>query len=138
MNFPALILALIAGPMNHPAAASALPGSLPLTFDHVALGNVSRVLSARYHAPLTLYAGAKAPISGDFSKLDLDATLAEVARQAGLVVKPLGKSPTDGYALQEPPKPDPAAILAAAAKRRDALLKERALLDRKSPAPDRT
>lgn len=134
MNFPTIILALIAGPMGTPAPAPIPP---PLQFDHVALGNVSRVISARFHAPVTLFAGAKVPITGDFSKLDLDGCLAEAAKQAGLVVKPLGKLPKDGYALQEPPKVDPTAVLADAAKRRDALLKERALLDAKSSASDR-
>lgn len=115
MTFP-LIFALLVG--------SSTPA--PMYFNHALLGNVLRTLSARYHAHIALTAHAKAPITGDFSHLNLQESLEFAARQAGLEVVPLGKTPAEGYELRPP---DKAAALADAARRRAELLRQRALLD---------
>lgn len=122
------------------------PGSaaaLPLRFDHAPLGNVIRVLSARFGAPVTLV-GAKAttPITGDFAGLGLRPALAAAAAQAGLVVSPVGPDDRAGYALGPPPPAGETsaatpiegtaaqaqAALAAAARERERLLRLRAQL----------
>lgn len=115
MTFP-LILALLVG--------SSTPA--PMFFNHTLLGNVLRAVSARFHAHIALTAEAKAPITGDFSHLNLQECLDEAARQAGLEVVALGKTPADGYELR---RPDKAAAEADAARRRAELLRQRALLD---------
>jgi hypothetical protein len=125
---------------------AALPGRalvpVPLQFTKAPLGNVIRVFSARFHAPFTIEAHAKAPITGDFSRDDLPTAVNAVARQAGLYAIPLGVKPTDGYRLSlKPPPPaagkadlaqakpaPPAASATDAEKRRAELLRERAKL----------
>jgi len=64
------------------AAAAGSGASAPLHIDNMPLGNVVRILSARYHAPVTLTAGAQAPITGDLTGMDVRQALAEAARQA--------------------------------------------------------
>lgn len=118
MTFP-LILSLLVG-SSSPA---------PMYFNHALLGNVVRVISARFHTRVALTAGAKAPITGDFSHLDLQESLDLAAHQAGLEVVPLGKAPADGFELRPPKDPDKATVLADAARRRAQLLRQRALLD---------
>lgn len=102
----------------------------PLRFNAVPLGNAARILSARFHCPVTIRAGAQEPISGDFSGLDLRQALAEAARQAGLVVVPQ-EGPAGGYSLERPKAVSPA----EAARRRSELLRQRArLLESAGPA----
>ncbi len=103
-----------------PLALLAEPG--PLRFEAIPLGNAARILSARFHCPVTIRAGAQEPISGDFSGLDLKQALTEAARQAGLVVVPQG--PAGGYCLERPKAVSPA----EAAHRRSELLRLRARL----------
>jgi hypothetical protein len=92
-------------------------------------------------ASITITANATAPVTGDFSKLEPAAALAEAARQAGLVVVALGKSPQDGFSLTKPQAPSEArkpenrddaaaaqAALAEAERRREALLRRKAEL----------
>ena len=128
------------------AAAAGSGASAPLHFDNMPLGNVVRILSARYHAPVTLTAGAQAPITGDLTGMDVRQALAEAARQAGLVVVALGTNPADGFSLGPPPPPGPGpdkdgVDTAAAARRRAELLRRRAellkaaLLGGGDPAP---
>jgi hypothetical protein len=120
-----------------------------MKFFKVPLGNVLRVMSARYGVPFTIEANAVAPISGDFHLLDLKAAVAEAARQAGLFAIPLGKEDSSGFrlSLHPPAAPNPiepslaAAALAPPAvsrpgvpdatdpvRRRAALLQQRARL----------
>jgi len=123
------------------ASALASPAPKPLRFDRVPLGNVARVLSARFHAPVTIEANATAPITGDFSGLNLRQALAAAAAQSGLEVVSLGKDDRAGYLLKNPPPiqvgPGPevgghlipcdtGATPATAAERRAALLRRRA------------
>jgi hypothetical protein len=130
-----------------PAQNQAAVGQIPMRFNNVLLGNVARILSARFNVTVSIAANAKASITGDFSSLNLKAALAECARQAGLAVVPLGKSPSDGFSLEPPtqaaPVKDPPseiaikpvekkadirAELADAAARRAELLRERKAL----------
>jgi hypothetical protein len=91
--------------LNGIAPAVGAPRSLAaaLHFDHMALGNVARLLSARFSTPVTLAAGAKAPISGDFSGFNVRQALDAAAQQAGLVVVPLGADDAAGFSLMFPP-----------------------------------
>lgn len=91
--------------------------ALPMRFSKVPLGNVMRVMSARYGVPFTIEANAVAPISGDFRSLDLKATVAEVARQAGLFAIPMGKEDSAGFclSLHPPAAPNPIAPAPSAA-----------------------
>ncbi|MGH7996470.1 MAG: hypothetical protein ACREFX_08975 [Opitutaceae bacterium] len=131
--------------------------ALPMTVSKAPLGNVVRLCSAKYGVPFTIEAHAKAPITGDFTGMDLKSALAETARQAGLFVIPEGKRPADGFrlSLHEPPAlaaamkakpplaaaapPAPAAANGAAAapvsaseRVRAELLQERARLQREA------
>ena len=154
-NFSALALLLLAAALPVPHAAAAppdLPGDravaaaaqrLPMRFDNAPLGNVARLLSARFSVPISIAANSKAPITGDFAGMDLKASLAECARQAGLAVAPLGRAPSDGFSLEPPRPPAPSngadtgaqAVLAATAARRAELLRRRqALLDQQLQA----
>lgn len=87
-----------AGPPGAGTSASAL--GPPLHFNRTALGNVVRLLSAKYRATVSVAANARAPVTGDFSALTLRAALAEAARQAGLTVVALGSRDSDGFRLQ--------------------------------------
>jgi hypothetical protein len=116
-----------------PALAAAAPP--PLCFARAPLGNVVRVISARYGATVTLAAGAAAPISGDFSGLGLRAALAAAARQAGLVVVANGPDSSGAFRIERPPPPPPRAALAAEAARRAALLDERRRLLKAGTGP---
>ena len=91
------------------AAPATGAAALPMRFSQVPLGNVMRVMSARYGVPFTIEANAAAPISGDFRKLDLKAAVAEAARQAGLFAIPLGKDASAGFrlSLHPPAAPNP-------------------------------
>ncbi len=132
-------------------AAAAL--NLPMRFDNVPLGNVARLLSARFDVPISIAANAKAPITGDFAGMDLKSSLAECARQAGLAVAPLGTAPSDGFSLEPPRPPAPAngpdvknadangteagnraALAAAAARRAELLRRRKALIDQQLQA----
>lgn len=75
----------------------------PLHFDHLPLGSAARVLSARYHAPITILAKATTPVSGDFSQLTVHQALALIASQAGLVVRSEGTGFVIGPKLPEGP-----------------------------------
>ena len=127
--FPFLLAFLICG-----NAAIGSGPALPLRFHHMPLGNVVRVLSARFHAQVTITAGATAPVTGDFTGMDLPHALAEAARQAGLVVVALGADPKAGFELEPPPPtppappPNVATEAAAAARRRAELLRRQAEL----------
>jgi hypothetical protein len=98
------VLALFLG-----VTAMAAPARKPLQFEHLPLGNVVRIISARYQIPVTIKANAKAPISGDFSRLDLRQGLGEAAAQAGLELVALGKTDKDGFLLRLPKVPTPPA-----------------------------
>jgi hypothetical protein len=100
--------------------------SLPLRFQQLPLGSVARVLSAQYHIEITILAEAAAPVSGDFSQLTLAQSLAESARQAGLVVR----IRETGYelGLPPPPVPPPADSKARPPATRAELLRRRAEL----------
>ena len=111
------------------AAALAAPVKKPLVFDHLALGNVVRIISARYSAPVTIAAHASSPITGDFSHFGLREGLNEAAAQAGLEVVALGKNDAAGFLLRVPKAvaaPPVAAVTAP--DRRAELLKQRAAL----------
>jgi hypothetical protein len=117
--------------MAAPAAGSSLQ------FDHTPLGNAARVLSARFHVPVTILARAAAPISGDFSRLQLSEAMAQAAAQAGLEARREGP----GFILAPPgiapkaPEAESAQKPLSGAERRKALLRERAaLLQRVGPA----
>jgi len=56
-------------PANDRAPAAAR--QLPMRFDHVLLGNVARILSARYGITVSIVANSKAPSTGYFSSYDL-------------------------------------------------------------------
>lgn len=125
MKISALLPLLLAA-----TALRAAPEPRPLRFDRAPLGNVARVLGARLHATVAIEANAAAPVSGDFSRLEPGAALAEAARQAGLVVAAEGAA---GFRLKRPaPEPSPAEraapILAAAERERAGLLRRRAEL----------
>jgi hypothetical protein len=104
----------------------------PLRFAALPLANVALILSARFRVPITITAHARAPITGDFTHLDLGAALTEAGRQAGLVARPLGPVPAAGFLLEAPPPPprpeEVASGLADAARRRAILLRQRAVL----------
>jgi hypothetical protein len=145
---PALFLAALTAVANEPGS----PGPPPLKFEQMPLGNVVRVLSARFKAPVTVTAHASAPITGDFSALDCRQALTEAARQAGLVVVPGGSDTAAGFVLEPPgsqapvvqiePNPDLNAGgstsaetktgLEAAAARRAELLRQRTALVRQA------
>ena len=115
------------------AGASGEPAPPPLRFEKIPLGNVALILSARFNAPVTITANARAPITGDFSGLDLGAALTEAGRQAGLIARPLGAGASAGFVLEPPGAEDPspaevARALASAARRRAELLRQRAAL----------
>jgi len=131
-------------PADGPAAAAA--AALPMVFRGTPLGNVVRVLSARFGVPFTVEANAKAPITGDFHDMDLTAAVNEAARQAGLFALPLGKDPAAGFRFAahpppppeapKPPAPQPeemvvsqASSVSEAARIRAALLQKRAQLE---------
>ena len=121
-------------------AGAAGPTVPALRFDKVPLGNVVRILSARFSAPVTITANARAPITGDFSGLAVGAALTAVARQAGLIARPLGAKASAGFVLEPPPVPPPgptpaeiALGLQAAARRRAALLQQRTALMQQAP-----
>jgi len=83
------------------AAALAHANTIPLRFERVPLGNVVRILSARFRAQVTIAAQSAAPITGDFSDLTLPQALAAAAAQAGLEVVPLGAGDASGYLLKK-------------------------------------
>jgi hypothetical protein len=91
------------------------PAALRVKFSKVALGNVVRVFSARYGAPFTIEAKAKAPITGDYTNVALPDAVTDVARQAGLYAIPMGPKPSDGYRLAVHPAPAPAPATTAPA-----------------------
>jgi len=126
---------------------------LPMRFERAPLGNVARLLSARFSVPISIAANAKAPVTADLSKLELKAALDECARQAGLTVVALGKVPLDGFSLEpaRPPVPenggdaasanaspegggDQAALAASAARRAELLRQRKALHDQEIQA----
>ncbi len=126
-----------------PPATVAAPSAAPLRFSAMPLGNVARVLSARYSAPVTITAHATAPVTGDFSGLSLRQALTAAARQAGLVLVPMGATDSAGFSLSLPSDaaPSPAAgaasaktssetqgDLAQAERRREQLFRQRAAL----------
>jgi len=130
-----------AAPPGRVTTVAAAPA--PLRFDHAPLGNVIRVLSARYSAPVTLALRAKSPITGDFSGLGFRPALSAIAAQAGLVATPLGADDRAGYLLALPviaaSEPGPKAssppngtasqaALAIASRQREQLLQRRQLL----------
>jgi hypothetical protein len=123
MKLSSLALALfsasaaLAGPVPAGPAAPA-PVHLCLKFEKVPLGNVARILSARFKVTVAISSKALAPISGDFSKMDLRQALTEAGRQTGLVVRPLGSGAADGFSLA-PPDPPPAAVTGPEAKAPD-------------------
>jgi len=112
-------------------ALLAPPAPPPLHFDHLPLGSVARVLSARFHAPITILAKATMPVSGDFSGMDLRQAIEAAARQTGLEARPEGAGFVLGPKLPIPaatilPPPPPAA--SSASQRREELLRQRAAL----------
>jgi len=121
------------------AAEPGVPASPALRFANLPLGNVAMVLSARFHAPVTITTNAGARISGDFSGLGFGEVLTAVGRQAGLVARPLGADDSAGFVLEPPGSPtltaaETKSALEAAARRRAELLRERkALLEQASP-----
>ncbi len=129
---PFFLLFFLLTPAGFAAAAPAAMPAAALRFDRMQLGNVARVLSARFRTAVTITANASAPISGDFSSLDLAQALREAARQAGLEVLPAGPGGRAGYRLALPlaaPEPSPAQpALDAAQRRREELLRQRAVL----------
>jgi hypothetical protein len=129
---PFFLLFLLLTPAGFAAAAPAAMPAAALHFDRMQLGNVARVLSARFRTPVTITANASAPISGDFSSLDLAQALREAARQAGLVVLPAAPGGQAGFTLGVAPAaagPSPSQpALDAAQRRREELLKQRAVL----------
>jgi hypothetical protein len=111
----------------------------------VPLGNVARILSARFNVNVSIASNARAPITGDFSKMDLRQALEAAGRQSGLVVVPLGPGAAAGYALSPPEaapaeaqggtkaaKPDNAEAARIKAKLEDAALKRQELLRREA------
>jgi hypothetical protein len=64
---------------------------------------------------VSIAANARAPITGDFSNLDLKGALAEAGRQTGMVVLPLGRDASAGFALSPPPPPSAVAAHTAIA-----------------------
>jgi hypothetical protein len=95
----------------------------PLHFDHLPLGSVARVLSARFQTPITILAQAASPVTGDFSQLTLNQSLTLAADQVGLVVRAEGAGFIIGPKLPDPPvKTDP---VVSPAERRAALLRRR-------------
>jgi hypothetical protein len=80
----------------------------PLHFDHLPLGSVARVLSARYQTSITILANATAPVTGDFSQLTIIQALTRAAAQAGMEVRPDGTGFIIGPKLPKaaPPTPD--------------------------------
>jgi hypothetical protein len=127
-----------------PPATVAAPPATALRFSAMPLGNVARVLSARYCAPVTITAHATAPVTGDFSGLSLRQALTAAARQAGLMLVPMGATDSAGFSLSlpsdaAPSAPAPAAAspkssseaqgdLAQAQRRREQLFRQRAAL----------
>lgn len=119
----------------------------PLQFNHMPLGNVVRVISARFHTPVTILAGALVPVTGNFTGMDARQALEEAARQAGLTVVPLGAKASAGFLLEAPPpsKPGPSApatdsatvasLRAELLQRRAELAKEASRLNADEPAP---
>jgi hypothetical protein len=113
------------------AAAQKLPAQ-SLRFDQMPLDHVARILSARFATPVTIAGNFRAPISGDFSALDLKQALAEAARQAGLVLVPAGSGGSAGFCLAPPDRIsffDPGSAQAAAKRRAELLKKREDLLD---------
>jgi hypothetical protein len=126
---PFFLLFLLLTSAGFAAPAPAAMPAAALRFNRMPLGNAARVLSARFRTMVTITAHADAPITGDFSSLDLPQALREAAAQAGLVVLPPGSARPAGYTLGLPPAADePRAALAAAQERREQLLKKRAVL----------
>jgi hypothetical protein len=82
-----------------PGATTVLSPHLSLRFKKMPLGNVARVLSAQFNAPVTIVANAQAPITGDFSNLSLKEALTAAGSQTGLVVVPLGLDASAGFVL---------------------------------------
>jgi hypothetical protein len=131
-----------------PAPKPALP-ALALHFEKVALGNVLRVISAKFNVPITITSNATTGVSGDFANLTLEQALDQAARQAGLVVVALGKTQKEGFSLDlptpgkeidagarsQPGLPEEKAALAAAAERRAELLKKRKALTDQQAQP---
>ncbi len=114
-----------------PASAATPAKPARLKFDQVALGNVIRILSARFHAPVTIVARSGSPVSGDFTALGLNAALARAATQAGLEVVSLGASPAAGYLLRPPASGAPISAQPGLGEvRRAILLQQRAALVR--------
>jgi len=127
-----------------PAPAAAAAPAAALHFNAMPLGNVARVLSARYSAPVTIAAHATAPVTGDFSGLSLRQALTAAARQAGLVLVPLGATDSAGFSLSLPAdaavnasaaaaaaprtNSDTQGDLAKAERRREQLFRQRAAL----------
>jgi len=136
-----------------PAVGRANPAPLPMKFVKVPLGNVTRILSAKFNVQISIVANARAPITGDFSSLELRAALAEAARQAGLVVTALGPDSSAGFSLAPPetkaadagaassvaaatPSDPNKAELEAAARQRAELLRQRETLLEQLPPLD--
>jgi len=107
---PAPFVAAVAQDGSQNRGVAEASRALPMRFNKVPLGNVARLLSARFSVTVSIAANAKAPVTGDFSSLNLKAALAECAKQAGLTVVPLGAAASDGFSL-EPPKAPPPAVL---------------------------
>jgi hypothetical protein len=118
--------------MTFPLILSFLVGSsapAPIYFNHAPLGNVIRVISARFNVHIELDANAKTPITGDFSQLNLNQSLELAAKQACMDVVHLGHGASEAYELRLPQAPDKGSELADAARRRAELLRARTLLD---------
>ncbi len=109
-------------------AASAAAAPAPLRFDHAPLGNAVRVIAARLGATVSVAANATAPVSGDFSSLAPAAALAEAARQAGLVVRPVGPASARTFLLAKPEAAPAVSAPSSSDQERQRLLRERAAL----------
>jgi len=119
MKLSMIALAIFSAPaaaLGSSAQVAAPPAALHLSlkFNKVPLGNFVRILSARFGATVAIGANARAPITGDFSGMDLRQALTAAGSQSGLVVVLLGKDPSAGYCL-DTPKPAPPAAPAAVA-----------------------
>ena len=127
-----LVFFLSAAPAPGFAADASLSGQKSpagtLRFEKMPLGNVVRILSARFSTPVTIAANARAPITGDFSAMDLPRALGAASRQAGLIVVPLGPVASAGFALEPPPAVPTGGTREALLKKRADLLEQAARL----------
>src|SRR5580658_9133935 len=75
----AALLLLATARAATPAPAPLKPLPAHCQFKKAQLGNVTRVIGARLHAPITITANASAPITADFSGMDPRVALAAAA-----------------------------------------------------------